>query len=96
MFLDTGATRTTITPRLREHLGLEMEPIQAIGIGARVQDMNLASLGSLQVLGFADTLAEDMRVLVTRVPLYDGLLGLDYLSRFAKVSRMTSPPTLSS
>ena len=87
LLLDTGATRTMLTPDIARRLGLSpavdapRSPIVMLG-GQRAQ-MPLIHLASLAV---GDTAVADLQVGVftplPHTPFIDGLLGGDFLKRF--------------
>jgi predicted aspartyl protease len=87
LLLDTGATRTMLTPDIARRLGLSpavdapKSPIVMLG-GQRAQ-MPLIRLASLAV---GDSAVTDLQVGVftplPRTPFIDGLLGGDFLKRF--------------
>lgn len=53
--------------------------------GGRLAAAAIARLDSLQIEGFADTRIEDLTIRVMDLPFADGVLGLDYLSKFTEV-----------
>jgi predicted aspartyl protease len=84
--VDTGATRTVLSPQSSARLELETEEGFAIRAGGNIVSARQATLGSLEIAGFAETRVETMMVRVTQLPFIYGALGLDYLSHFAKIS----------
>jgi predicted aspartyl protease len=94
MFIDTGATRTVIVPRVQQDLGLDVQAgLVMVASGARVRAAR-ARLTSLQIEGFAETRVTNWQVRVMALPLGDGVLGLDYLSHFAEVCYSFADSTL--
>ena len=85
MFLDTGATRSVITPRVAKELGLTVSRSAAIIASSARVSAGAARLTSLQVGNDPQLRVEDMTVLVMDLPVTDGALGLDYLGQFSRV-----------
>lgn len=86
MSIDTGATKTVITPLVRQSLGIGTRPVLARVAGStRAQPVAAARLASLQIEGFPETRVDGLSVLVMDLPFADGVLGLDYLSKFTEV-----------
>ena len=85
MIIDTASTRTVLTPRAQQRLGLVVRPgLAVVASGERVP-AGRATLASLEIDGFPDTRVENLPVRVMNLPFADGALGLDYLSHFAEV-----------
>ena len=85
MFIDTGATRTVITPRIQQRLGLDVTSGEVEIAGGRIVPAGRTVLSSIEFSGFPETSADNLAVRVLQVSLFDGVLGIDYLSRFANV-----------
>jgi predicted aspartyl protease len=85
MMIDTGSTRTVLTPRAQQRLDLDVRPgLAVVASGERVL-AGRVTLTSLEIDGFLATRVENLSVRVMNLPFADGLLGLDYLSHFAEV-----------
>lgn len=85
MFVDTGASKTVITPRVKEILELPTSYWQARLAGTKREDAERTVLRSIQILGFPGTLVQNLPVGVMHLPFADGALGINYLRQFKEV-----------
>jgi predicted aspartyl protease len=87
LLLDTGATRTLLTPDIARRLGISPEPdaprSSMVTLGSQEGELPLVRLASLAV---GDAAVEDLQVGVCtalpHAPFIDGLLGGDFLKHF--------------
>jgi predicted aspartyl protease len=87
LLLDTGATRTLLTPDIARRLGISPEPdaprSSMVTLGSKEGQLPLIRLASLAV---GDAAVEDLHVGVCttlpHAPFIDGLLGGDFLKHF--------------
>jgi predicted aspartyl protease len=87
LLLDTGATRTLLTPDMARRLGISPEldapRSPMVMLGGQQEEMPLVRLASLAV---GDAAVEDLQVGVftalPHAPFIDGLLGGDFLKHF--------------
>lgn len=97
MIMDTGASLTLISPRAAKQLGLKLGPRVSLITANGTTSAPLARLGSLKV-GKAEAHGVDVTVQnFSPDPRIDGLLGLNFLSRFhvsidSKRQRLTLTP----
>jgi predicted aspartyl protease len=72
MIIDTASTRTVLTPRAQQRLGLRVRPgLAVVASGERVL-AGRATLASLEIVGFPDTRIDNLPVRVMNLPLADG------------------------
>ena len=84
--IDTGASSIALGPRDAERVGIDLENLAYIGEARTANGIVETAPVRLDTLTIGDIRDENVPAMVLRADLEQSLMGMSYLSRFARVS----------
>lgn len=84
--IDTGASSIALGPRDAERVGIDLENLAYIGEAQTANGIVETAPVRLDTLTIGDIRDENVPAMVLRADLEQSLMGMSYLSRFARVS----------